>query len=245
MRRNMGGVHRSGSVAPATYILCSFLTLFAIALTPSGRWWTLAFYSLLVLWPFIGHQQAWHSLFKRLRGEWIFLFLLLLIPLGPGQGEIIWQAGIFQIRDQALVILVTLIWKGLLSLVLLHHLLWQFSQGQILQTLLSLGVPYLLVGIMASMLRYLELIVRESQILYQAARSRNLLTHPGRARLLVASLFGHLFVRTYSRGERIHQAMLARGYQGLKPPPQATQWLLTDYGLLGATLLCLGLGQML
>jgi cobalt/nickel transport system permease protein len=30
-------------------------------------------------------------------------------------------------------------------------------------------------------------------------------------------MIGSLFIRTYERGERVHQAMLARGYQGLPP----------------------------
>ena len=33
----------------------------------------------------------------------------------------------------------------------------------------------------------------------------------------IASSAGALFVRSYERGERVHQAMLARGYSGVMP----------------------------
>jgi cobalt/nickel transport system permease protein len=45
----------------------------------------------------------------------------------------------------------------------------------------------------------------------------------------IASSAGALFVRSYERGERVHAAMLARGYTGEMPVPStvpvgASQW---------------------
>jgi len=37
------------SLAPRTRLLCTLLSVFAIALTPNGHWWTWAIYGLGVL----------------------------------------------------------------------------------------------------------------------------------------------------------------------------------------------------
>ena len=37
--------------------------------------------------------------------------------------------------------------------------------------------------------------------------------------LAVAASAGALFIRSFERGERVHMAMLARGYDGTMPPP--------------------------
>ena len=44
--------------------------------------------------------------------------------------------------------------------------------------------------------------------------SRNLLNNRRWQRLIIGNTMGSLFIRSYERGERIHQAMLAQGYRG-------------------------------
>lgn len=88
----------------------------------------------------------------------------------------------------------------------------------LLRGLERLRVPRILTQIAAFMIRYLEVIVRD------VARQRRAMTARGydprwlwQLRPLTAGL-GVLFVRSYERGERIHQAMLARGFTGRMPP---------------------------
>ena len=49
----------------------------------------------------------------------------------------------------------------------------------------------------------------------KAATARNLSKNGTWQRLVIGNMIGTLFIRTYERGERVHQAMLARGYQGV------------------------------
>ena len=86
-------------------------------------------------------------------------------------------------------------------------------------------------AIISFMFRYLDLIIDELDRIRTAMVSR---AHDPRwlwqARPL-ASAAGALFVRSYERGERVHVAMLARGFNGTmpqfeaKPTPRRT-WLL-------------------
>lgn len=88
---------------------------------------------------------------------------------------------------------------------------------ELLDGLRRLRFPTVVVAIVAMMLRYLDLVVD------QLSRTRRAMLARGHdPRWLwqvrpIASSIGALFVRTYERGERVHLAMLARGYTGEMP----------------------------
>ncbi len=101
----------------------------------------------------------------------------------------------------------------------------------LLRGLERLRVPALLTQIAAFMVRYLEVIVAE------VTRQRRAMTARGydprwlwQLKPLTAGL-GVLFVRSYERGERVHAAMLARGFTGQLPalveerPTPRSAWL--------------------
>lgn len=91
--------------------------------------------------------------------------------------------------------------------------------GEVLTGLTRLRVPRPVVAIVGLMIRYLDLIAE------QLGRMRRAMTARGHdPRWLwqarpIATAAGTLFVRTYERGERIHHAMLARGFTGHMPEP--------------------------
>lgn len=89
----------------------------------------------------------------------------------------------------------------------------------ILLGLTRLRVPRPVVAIIAFMIRYLDL---AADRLHRMRRSMTARAHDPRwlwqARP-VAAAAGTTFVRTFEQGERIHQAMLARGYTGHMPDP--------------------------
>lgn len=96
------------------------------------------------------------------------------------------------------------------------------SLSALLEGLERLRVPRVLVAIVASMVRYLELLAG------QLGRMRTAMTARGHdPRWLwqagpIASSVGVLFVRSYERGERVHAAMLARGFTGAMTPSDRT-----------------------
>jgi cobalt/nickel transport system permease protein len=86
--------------------------------------------------------------------------------------------------------------------------------GDLLRGLQGLRVPNVLVLTAAFMYRYLGTIAGELRRMRIAQRARayrpRRLWHAG----ALGRLGGALFVRSYSRGERVHLAMLARGFDG-------------------------------
>jgi len=81
----------------------------------------------------------------------------------------------------------------------------------------QLKVPPVIVAIISLMFRYLGILIEEMGRMTLAMTARGY-----RPRWLwqakpVASATGALFVRSYERGERVHAAMVARGFDGTMP----------------------------
>jgi cobalt/nickel transport system permease protein len=77
----------------------------------------------------------------------------------------------------------------------------------------KLGVPRAVTVQLLFLYRYLFVLAEEGR---QASRARELrsLGNKGRGIASYATLLGHLLMRTWQRAERIHMAMLARGFNG-------------------------------
>ncbi len=203
------------SLAPRTRLLCTLLMVFAIALTPNGRWWTWAIYGLGVLSVVFFSRVTKKVLFKRIAVEFAFIGTVLLGTLFRDGGEVLWSWGILRITTEGLTVLGSVTIKALLSLLTLNILTLTTSVPALLNALTALRVPPLLVATLASMYRYIGVLIREFQAMRKAAASRNLSNSGVWQRAIIGSMMGTLFIRTYERGERVYQAMQARGYQGV------------------------------
>ena len=204
------------SLAPRTRVLCAVLMVLAIAFTPNAHWWTWAAYGVTVLCLIAIGRATWIALLKRVAIEFAFIGTVLLGTLFHDGGEVIWQWGVIRITTEGLTVLGSVTLKATLCLLMLNFLTLTTSIPALLQSLVQLRVPPLLVAILASMYRYIGLLIDELGAMRQAAASRNLAVSSGqRQRSVVGNMFGALFIRTFERGERVHQAMLARGYTGI------------------------------
>lgn len=91
-------------------------------------------------------------------------------------------------------------------------------------------LPRQLVQIVSLMVRYLDVITDALRRMRIARESRGFSARDPRQWPVLASGAGTLFVRAYERGERVHLAMLARGYTGTLPglaaaSPRIRDWL--------------------
>jgi cobalt/nickel transport system permease protein len=143
-----------------------------------------------------------------------------------------------------LLVLGSVAFKAFLCLCTVNILVLTTAIPDLLQALVTLKTPPLLVAILASMYRYLAVLIAEFNSMRRAAIARNLMSSPRWQRLLVGHMIGALFVRTYERGDRIYQAMLSRGYTGSLPSVQVPQSKLKDYLAIIAIVILILWGQM-
>lgn len=204
-------------LAPRTRLLCTLLLVFAIALTPNGRWVTWAIYGTGLAAIVLLSRATLIVLLRRVAVEFVFIGVVILGTLFRGGGDVLWAWGRLQITTEGLTVLGSVSLKACLSLVMLNILTLTTSIPALLQALVALRTPPLLVAILASMYRYIAVLFDEFNSMRRAAISRNLMGSSRWQRLVVGNMMGSLFIRTYERGERVYQAMLSRGYEGLPP----------------------------
>jgi cobalt/nickel transport system permease protein len=87
-----------------------------------------------------------------------------------------------------------------------------------------------MVQIASFMLRYVNVVNDEMERMKVARESRGFEATGIKHWKVLATAAGALFIRSYERGERVHLAMLSRGYNGILPhdePPHIplTLWL--------------------
>jgi cobalt/nickel transport system permease protein len=158
------------------------------------------------------------TLARRLLIEAPFVAFALFLPLVgeaprtdvPGLGLSLSEPGLWAAWN----VLV----KGTLGVAATVLLASTTSVAELLYGLDRLRVPRAFTTIAGFMVRYGEVISGEARRMRVARLSRG---HDPRwiwqARA-VASTAGTLFIRSYERGERIHVAMLSRGFTGERPP---------------------------
>jgi cobalt/nickel transport system permease protein len=232
-------------LAPQTRVLCVLLLLVAIALTPNARWWTWGLYGWVILAGVCLSRVNLSQLCRRLAVESVFVGVALLGTLFHQGGDVIWRWGWLQMTTTGVVTLGSVTCKLLLSLMLLNLLTLTTSVPALLQSLQVLKVPPLLIAILASMYRYLDILIEEFTVMRRAALSRNLMAGRHWQRLVIGNMIGSLFIRTYDRGDRVYQSMLARGYQGVMQSREVPQLRSCDRIALQLMILVICLGQMI
>ena len=104
-----------------------------------------------------------------------------------------------------------------------------------------LGIPSLVVEVILMLVRYLTVLVEQANSLRRAASSRGAsgwgaLPWGTRShRKAGAGMIAVLFRDAMDRATRIHQAMLARGFQGRFPALHTSKWTLGDAALVVAS----------
>lgn len=84
---------------------------------------------------------------------------------------------------------------------------------ELTQGLRGVGLPAALTTMIGLMLRYQMVLSREAGRMKRAMAARQFTRRPAWRSL--ASLLGSLFLRAVDRAERVHRAMLARGWKGV------------------------------
>ena len=153
---------------------------------------------------------------RRLAIEVPFVAFALLLPF-VGQGERVDVLGV-SLSVAGLWAAWNILVKATLGVAATVLLAATTPVPDLLRGLERLRVPRVVVAISGFMVRYADVVTGEMRRMRIASSPAG---HDRRwiwqARAVAASA-GALFVRSYERGERVHLAMLARGYDGAMPP---------------------------
>ncbi|MFS0692274.1 cobalt ECF transporter T component CbiQ [Streptomyces nitrosporeus] len=211
-RHGHSPVHRLPPHCKLVAVLCFVV---AVVSTPREAMWAFALYAALLAGAAALARVPAGFLLKRLVIEVPFVAFALLMPfVVPGE------------RTELLGLSVSVpgLWgawnvlaKGTLGVAASVLLASTTELRSLLLGLQRLKLPPLLVQIASFMLRYGDVITDELRRMSIARRSRGFEARGIRHWGVLAKTAGALFIRSYERGERVHLAMISRGYTGTMP----------------------------
>ncbi len=203
-------VHR----APAHRKVLALLVFVVVVVATPKDWYPAYAGYLLVLVGVIAVSQVPPPyLLKRMVVEVPFVVFAVLMPFiatGPRTdflGLSVSAAGLLSAW--------ALLAKGTLGVLASLTLAATTEPHDLLAGLDRLRLPHQLVQIMGFMVRYLDVVTDEMRRMRVARESRGFSARNPKHWPVVARSAGALFIRSYERGERVHLAMVARGYTGV------------------------------
>ncbi|MCG5433783.1 cobalt ECF transporter T component CbiQ [Mycobacterium sp. MYCO198283] len=226
-RPEPSAVHR----APAEVKIAALLLFVAaVVATPGGALWPFAVYAVLVAATWRAAQLRWRWVLPRMLIETPFVVLAVLLPFAEG-GERVTVAGA-SLSVAGLYAAWAIVAKGTVGVGASLAVAATTSARELPVGLSRLGVPPLMTSILTVALRYVDVLAAEAARMRIARLSRGDSPRALHQAAAVGHSVGTLFLRSYERGERVHLAMLSRGFDGRIPqlggPPRASlrQWLL-------------------
>ncbi|MCE7006486.1 cobalt ECF transporter T component CbiQ [Kibdelosporangium philippinense] len=205
------------TLAPQVKIISALAMVLCVVATPRTEYWAFAgyFLVLLVVWAIAGVPPKWFA--ARAMIEIPFVVLALLLPF-VGGGQRTSFLGL-SVSIEGTLAGWNIVIKGTLGVLVSLTLAASTSHRDLIAGLQRLRVPSLIITIATLMIRYVEVIVQEARRMRIARISRG---HDPRFLWQIGATargIGTLFIRSYERGERVHIAMLSRGFSGVTPEP--------------------------
>jgi len=205
-------VHRA---APEVKVLCLFLFILAAVATPAQAAWAFSAHAIILI-AMVGVAGIPPRFFlTRLAIDVPFVLFALLLPFVGEDPRV--AIGPLTVSESGLLGAWNILAKATLGAGASVLLVATTEVSQIIVGLQKLRVPRVLTAIASFMIRYLDVIAGELKRTRTAMSARGYdPTWMAQVRPL-ATAAGAIFVRSYERGERVHQAMLARGFGGEFP----------------------------
>ncbi|MBB5776947.1 cobalt ECF transporter T component CbiQ [Nonomuraea jabiensis] len=212
---------------------CKLLAVFAFAIvvvaTPRERFWAFAVYAALLGAVAVAARVPLAYVLRRMVIEVPFVLFAFLIPV-IGLGERTTVLGV-SLSVPGLWAAWNILAKATLGVIASILLAATTEPRVILIGAQRLRLPALLVQIAMFMLRYMDVIVDEMRRMRVARESRGFEARDLRHVPVIARSAGALFIRSYERGERVHLAMLSRGYTGKMPIIQDISASVRQWGI--------------
>ncbi|MFI8827681.1 cobalt ECF transporter T component CbiQ [Streptomyces sp. NPDC053431] len=203
------------ALPPHTKLAAVFVFVVVVVATPREAMWAFGLYALLLAGVAAAARVPARFVLGRLLIEIPFVAFALLMPfVVPGE----------QTQVLGVSLSVPGLWgawnvlaKGTLGVAASVLLAATTELRALLLGLQRLKLPPMLVQIASFMIRYGDVITDEMRRMSIARRSRGFEARGIRHWGVLAKSAGALFIRSYERGERVHLAMVSRGYTGSMP----------------------------
>ncbi|MDX3800670.1 cobalt ECF transporter T component CbiQ [Streptomyces sp. AK04-3B] len=200
---------------PHTKLAAVLAFVVVVVSTPREAMWAFGLYALLL--GFVARRARVPAglLLKRLLIEAPFVAFALLMPF-VAEGARVDVLGL-PLSVDGLWGAWNVLAKGTLGVAASVLLASTTELRELLLGLQRLRLPPLLVQIASFMIRYGDVITDEMRRMRIARESRGFEARGVRHWGVLAKSAGALFIRSYERGERVHLAMISRGYAGSMP----------------------------
>ncbi|MFY1678333.1 MULTISPECIES: cobalt ECF transporter T component CbiQ [unclassified Streptomyces] len=213
-------LYRHGSspvhtLPPHTKLAAVLAFVVVVVSTPREAVWTFGLYAVLLAAVAVVARVPPGFLLRRMLIEVPFVAFAVLLPF-VAEGERVEVLGA-SLSVGGLWGAWNVLAKGTLGVAASVLLAATTDLRELLLGLERLRLPPLLVQIASFMIRYGDVITDEMRRMRIARESRGFEARGVRHWRVLATSAGALFIRSYERGERVHLAMLSRGYNGAMP----------------------------
>jgi cobalt/nickel transport system permease protein len=205
-------VHR---LPPQCKLVAVLAFVIVVVATPRDAFWAFGVYALLLAAVAVVARVPAPTVLRRMVVEVPFVLFAVLLPF-VAHGPRVDVLGL-SLSESGLLGAWNVLAKGTLGVVASILLAATTEPRTLLLGIERLHLPPLMVQIMSFMLRYTDVVGAEMARMRVARESRGFRGRDIRQARVVAHSAGALFIRSYERGERVHLAMLSRGYTGRMP----------------------------
>jgi cobalt/nickel transport system permease protein len=200
---------------PEVKVAATFLFVVGVALTPREAVWVFAADALVLGVVIRLARLRLRFVLARLAVILPFVAFAFLIPFIAG-GEQVALLGI-ELSTDGLWAMWNILAKASLGATTSIVLAATTELPDLVKGMGRLRVPSVLTSIASFMIRYLEVVAAEMGRMRTAMTARGYDPRWLAQTRPIAASAGALFVRSYERGERVHSAMVARGFDGTMP----------------------------
>lgn len=216
-------IHRHSPIhdlPPHIKILAGLFFIIVAVATPITHFLAyLAFFALIIGAILIAQLPLKTVAIRSLIEIPFVLFAFLMPFFGTGKTIEVWG---FTLYEAGILAGLGIIAKGTLGILTAILLSSTTSAREILRGLERLKLPTLIIQIATFMLRYTNVVNDEMERMRIARAARGFEATGIKHWKVLGQSAGALFIRSYERGERVHLAMVSRGYQGLMPQETVT-----------------------
>jgi cobalt/nickel transport system permease protein len=202
-------VHR---LRPECKLVAALAFVLVVVLTPRDQFWAFGGYAVLLAAVVAVARIPPGLIARRMLVEVPFVLFAVAMPF-VARGERVDVIGV-AVSVEGLYGAWNVLAKATLGVVCSILLAATTEFRDLLVGLQRLRMPQLLVQIMTFMVRYGDVVTDEMRRMRIARESRGFVARDLRQLPVVARSAGALFIRCFERGERVHLAMLSRGYDG-------------------------------